>query len=536
MKKTLLAISCVFLTIALLCTTVFAAQYSKDELTMEKVKDEKCDDNFGEYGKFTKQMTNLDTKNKTIDIELTVKNNAREQQEEVTSPADVVFLIDNSDSMARTIYDADNHALAKTRRDYVIDATKELASKLKASEYDIQFGIVEFATAKTGNVYSPYGSTHSTDYSQDAVTVTSEFTSDLTTINNSLEQLYSDSYQAKDHTTNTNNVLGTQTNLAAGLKQAQDLINQKSRANAVKHLIILTDGLPYYSSPDEDTIYSTKAHFDKCVQPALDELYNIKDARNINVHSVLINFGSDEFPDKVLLNNATAREDDIVAPADYTEKYVAGRLFGTTISPTVGAINYVSDSNLSTFITEDIYSTLISSTSTSSYKLSNIVIKDYFPQYIIDNFDFTIVDKENVGTVTSTIDKTNRCITWTISELAPQATGKVKYRLTLKNKVNENAVNVNLDTNEKIVITYDENDVPGTPVEDTHTPTVKLTPPAPVNNTPSNTPSKDNTTANKTIPQTGTKATTSIISIALISCITLLGIVSFTEYNNIKIK
>ena len=48
--------------------------------------------------------------------------------------------------------------------------------------------------------------------------------------------------------------------------------------------------------------------------------------------------------------------------------------------------------------------------------------------------------------------------------------------------------------------------------------------------------SNDPTIANKTIPQTGTKASTTFISIALITCITLLGVVSYTEYKSIKIK
>ena len=533
MKKSILVISSIVLAIALFCTTVFGATYKRTDLEMVEIKDDKCEDQFGEYGEFTKQMTNLDTKNKTIDLELTVKNNAREQQEEVTSPADVVFLIDNSDSMAQRRYNSHGDEISP-RREYVINAAKELASKLKTSEYDIQFGIVEFATYKDGNVYSPYADTPNTDYSKDAITLTENFTSDLTTINNALDQLYEDSFSTREHTENPNRKLAPQTNIAAGLKQAQDLFTNKSRSNAVKHLIILTDGLPYYSAPDYDTVVSTSAHYAKCVQPAIDELNAIKSAGNINVESVLINFGTDNFLDQKMLNSPES-EYDTIPKDEYTYEYVSDKIFGVPFSPRVGTINYVDDENLSTFITENIYDTLISSVSSSSYKLSNIVIKDYFPQYIIDNFDFEIIEKENIGTVTASIDKSTRCITWTIDELAPQTTGKVKYRLTLKETVQDSAVNVNLDTNEKIEINYDENDEPGEPVIDDKTPTVKLIPPTPENNTPANKP-QDNTTANKTIPQTGTKATTSILSIGLISCISLLGIVSFTEYKNIKIK
>ena len=64
---------------------------------MKLVKDEVAEETFGTYGWFQKKMTNIDTKNKTIDITLTVKNTAPEAE---NGSGEIVLLIDNSNSIA----------------------------------------------------------------------------------------------------------------------------------------------------------------------------------------------------------------------------------------------------------------------------------------------------------------------------------------------------------------------------------------------------------------------------------------------------
>ena len=48
-------------------------------------------------------------------------------------------------------------------------------------------------------------------------------------------------------------------------------------------------------------------------------------------------------------------------------------------------------------VTDKIYSSLIR----ESYELDNIVIKDYFPQNIIDNFKYAQLTKPSIGEITA---------------------------------------------------------------------------------------------------------------------------------------
>ena len=77
------------------------------------------------------------------------------------------------------------------------------------------------------------------------------------------------------------------------------------------------------------------------------------------MESVLINFGTDNFLDQKMLNSPES-EYDTIPKDEYTYEYVSDKIFGVPFSPRFGTINYVDDENLSTFITENIYSNLIS--------------------------------------------------------------------------------------------------------------------------------------------------------------------------------
>ena len=534
MKKTLLVISIVLLSIILFCTTVFGTTYKKGDLTMTLVKDEKCHDYFGEddIGEFTKEKTAFDATNKTIDITLTVKNNAEASQGTPNS-AEVLFLIDNSNSMhdPKLLPNGDE----RTRCELVNQAARELSQKLLASNYDIKIGAIEFAaTQNAAEMYDPAATTPQTDYSKDAIALTEGFSNDQSTINAALAKLDTDWWDGSSPK------FTTQTNIAAGLKLAQDFFTNNSAADSTKNIIILTDGVPeFVPSASPNPMTSISEYQKRCLNPARAELLAVNNM-DVHISNVLIDFESEKF------------EEYLINGLYYTKKEAAEDLFGKKLLPTAGSNYYVTDSNLITTLTNSIYSNLISQVDGKEHKLNDINIKDYFPQKIVDNFTFSIVDQPTKGTISDSINTADNSITWSIDQLAEGEIATVTYRLTLKDTVQDTAVNVDLPTNEKITITYKENDEPGTPVEDTKTPVVKLTPPTPVanntvNNTPANVPtnntpaqnipvSNDPTIANKTIPQTGTKASTTFISIALITCITLLGVVSYTEYKSIKIK
>ena len=148
-------------------------------------------------------------------------------------------------------------------------------------------------------------------------------------------------------------------------------------------------------------------------------------------------------------------------------------VFGTETNPTVGKFYYIQDSEIEQTITNDIYNDLLP----IEQVLTDIVITDYFPQEIIDNFEFAYVSEPNIGTISADVDTENNSITWTISELQPGETATVQYTLSLKEDFDSSIVGEILDTNERVDISY--TNLNGETVEDTSdvTPKLRLTEP-----------------------------------------------------------
>lgn len=136
-------------------------------------------------------------------------------------------------------------------------------------------------------------------------------------------------------------------------------------------------------------------------------------------------------------------------------------------------------------------------------KLNNVIIKDYFPQTIIDNFNFEYVASPNIGNVSTQIDKSDNSITWKIEVLKEDEVATLSYKLTLKDNFNKEILDEILPTNEKIDITYNEDGH----VNSEDSPTVRVKEEIP--------PQKeDNTIAKDPIPQTGNNSFIALIVIA----------------------
>ena len=190
-----------------------------------------------------------------------------------------------------------------------------------------------------------------------------------------------------------------------------------------------------------------------------------------------------------------------------TYKELAEEIFGTSEKPNYGKFYYIPDSKIDKTISKDILNDIVNP---NDGVLTNIDIYDYFPQEIVDNFDFSYVTEPTKGTISPTIDLQNNLITWTIDKLEPKETATVSYKLKVKDNIDSKILNVILNTNEKVEITANEiktDDGTNTLVSKV-TPKVRLT--------------QDTTTANTTIPQTGDTNTLYIfIGITLVAVIAL---------------
>ena len=405
---------------------------NKDKTTMKLVEDNKGHIDFGKYGKFDKYMSNIDTEKKTIDITLKVSNNQDVKVEhEDGDIGEVVLLMDGSNSMKANKVD---ELGGKTRAEVVYDAATKLVDSLFERNPKIKVGVVEFATT-TNPKEEGQG--------KDAKQITTGLETDKSKIKSAIDTIRTDK-------------MGPRTNIQEGLQQADKLLDTSTEKKTKKAIVILTDAIPNTASGVSFDTYS-----DKSAVPTRQELERVKE-KGTKVISMLINMKDEPI--------AISQEDP-----KPTYKKKAEQIFGTTTNPVAGPVYYVEDSGITKTVTEEILKDIAPErTIITSYTLTNIVIKDYFPENIVKNFDYLEMVKASKGTATSTIDKNDNSITWTIPELKPNEEATLTYKLKLKDNIEKSIIGINLPTNKKVTINYEENGKKQEPKETTKSPIVAL--------------------------------------------------------------
>lgn len=416
MKKTIYGILIALFVVLFSATSSFAANVQKADVTMTLVEDNICNITFGEYGEFEKRMIECNTTEKYVDIRLTVKNNAEQLEDK---KANVVLLIDASRSMSTNEVLINGETM--TRKEAVLQSAQTLVDKLLAANPNIKIGVVEFATSTETDDegYTIEG----TDL--DAKTVTSELTNDADTIKAALNTVSED-------------VMGARTNLEVGLDAANALLQTNNDPDTEDYIITLTDAIPNTARGVVGDTYT-----DATRVPTRNKIVELGKS-GINLISMLIEMSDDEI--------AISQEDP-----KPTYREVAEEIFGTAATPTSGDVYYVSDEEVEDTVTNKIYASLVQ----EQYILENIVIKDYFPQNIIDNFAYAQLTESNIGEVTAKVDTKDNSITWTIPSLGPGEEATFTYRIFLKDEFNEEIIGINLPTNENVEITYEEDGTPG---------------------------------------------------------------------------
>lgn len=469
LKNTKKVIFAIIAFFLVISTTCFAATTSSKNAKLEIVENNICTIKINDFATFEKKIVDYDLEKKELTIGLSIKNTA----EVITNaPYEVVLVIDNSLSMIENKVTTDT-----TRLKAVTDSAKKLTEKLFENE-NMQIAVVSFSTGSSEGTISD-------------ATLRTKLTSNSTTVLSSINEIATDTTQ------------GPRTNIDAGLQVAKTCFSKEENN---KYIILLTDGVPNTAvggptfTYSADTAIKTKA-----------TLQNI-DKAGINVISAMIGLN-----------------ESVIEPStQLTYKYLAEEIFGTNEEPTVGKFYYIPDKNIEKSICETIFSNIVDTTINT---LTNIDIYDYFPQEIVDNFNFEYVSSPNLGKVSPKIDTKTNCIIWHIDKLEPQTSGSLSYKLTLKDNIDSSIIDLVLNTNKKVDITANEikTDDGKNVISSTVTPKVKVTlPKAP---TPSPKPSTneipasniiDNTISNTTIPQTGSTTTPMIVTaILVISCIVI---------------
>lgn len=408
----------------------------------ELVSDKSCNLNLGNNGRFEKKVADFNAKEKSITLQLSLVNTSSPAN--VTKPSELFLVIDNSNSMVENSVEA-----GITRKEAVIESASSLTDKLLKAYPDLKIGIVSFSS-KDG--------------------------AEGTLADAKLEQtLTSDVTEVKNALANIETSEGARTNIEAGLTIAEQ--NYTDEDNT-KVLVLLSDGVP-----NNDTHGNFSSYSGEVAANTKAKLQSI-DAKGINIIGAMIGLNGEEIEP---LTNRTYQD-------------LAEEIFGTPDKPTVGKFYYVQDKEIDKTLNETISNILVPTPVT---KLNNIIIKDYFPQTIIDNFNFEYVASPNIGNVSTQIDKSDNSITWKIEVLKEDEVATLSYKLTLKDNFNKEILDEILPTNEKVDITYNEDGH----VNSEDSPTVRVKEEIP--------PQKeDNTIAKDPIPQTGNNSFIALIVIA----------------------
>lgn len=364
--------------------------------SLEVVENNVCTINVGDYGEFTKQITEYNASEKSVTLTLTMTN--LKTVEESQKDVEIFFVIDNSSSMLQTYEDT-------TRKQSVINSADSLIGKLFASNPKVKVGIVGFSSLD-----SAQGQTEGTI--NDA-----QLISDLTNSETEVEQAL---------TSLSNLEVGPRTNIDAGLTIAQN--NFSDEENIDRYIILLTDGVPNNTTTGISMTYSGEVT--TVTRSRIESIEN----SGISIIGAMINLDSEK---EEPTTHKTYRE-------------LSEEIFGTEENSTLTQYFYIPDDEIENTIVNDIFDSLIIRTDNT---LRNITITDYFPQEIIDNFDFEYVASPNIGTVSQEINTENNSITWNIELLSEGETATLSYKLTLKEDYDQNIIDVVLPTNTHVDIT-----------------------------------------------------------------------------------
>ncbi len=497
MKRNLIRIIAIFAMLLLCTSPVFALTINTGNnetntensngvipgvTTLELVEKKLCEipitdpANGDKIGEFTKELTNFDADKKEATLTLTVKN-LMENEDFTKKNLEVFFVLDNSYSMTKQYN-------GKVKTDYVAEAANDFTNSLLAKFENAKIGLVSFSSVKVaeGAIYG----------TENDAKLLSSLTNSKTDLLAKIEEYKKDQ--------------GTYTNIEAGLAIAE--ANFSNTENVARYIIVLSDGVPNLCLNTEETL-----KYSGVVAKATTKKLQDLSAKGIHMYSILM--GLNEANQKVPAASLPAGAD-----VNTTYGQLAEEIFGTPekpIVPTVGKFFHIDYEKLYDTINENIYEDIADQKDTF---IKDLVIKDYFPKEIVENFNFEYVKSPNIGKVSEKVDYADNSITWNIELLNAGEVATLSYKLTLKEDYNKEIVDKILPTNSKVDLEYNyENQKQQKTSTDSSTIRVRYS-------------ESDTTITKKPIPQTGNYITL-MISIAAIG-ITIFAISRVYFFNKLK--
>lgn len=158
---------------------------------------------------------------------------------------------------------------------------------------------------------------------------------------------------------------------------------------------------------------------------------------------------SDAESTKAALKNVDASGTFLISMITGVDNTKVSNIFGTEEKPTVGKLYNIPNSNISEVIANNIFEDIMERIPKA---MNNITLTDYFPEDIINNFEFSYVQQPTLGNISDTIE--NGSIVWNIDKVQPEEEATVSYSLKLKDNYDKNIINKVIPTNEKVNVNY----------------------------------------------------------------------------------
>ena len=462
-------------------SSVFATDLKTALNIVQKSSEKKYLEN--DQGYISKSIVDIDSNKGEVTIELKLSNTKKAVEEK--NYTEVVLLMDNSHSMKYKTNEG------KTRKSIIVESAKELVNTIYDTSKNVKTGIVKFCGEMS--LSSPLN----------AATIITNLTTDKQSVLDGLETYEKQSTQSS-------------TNIQKGLIIAENMFSKDS---GNKIIILLTDGVPtedgYKNAIKNDDMSMTNETYNTILENTKKELLKIND-EGIRLISVMTGINSNDLDENG--NVVTNTEDDLRA---------VEKIFGTQEKPTTGKFYNAKTSDADKIIKNDIAKDVQEIINTP---ITNLKIIDYFPDDIMNNFDFSYVNNPSLGEVSKEIQSETKTIEWNIKELKGSEVATLRYKLKLKDMKNTELLNKTISTNEKVVFTYQDIEAKEHEVILESSPKIKLAEAKKTENANDSKKDEDKTTAPGKIPQTGVNITIALSIIVVIA----VSIVIYKKYRDLK--
>lgn len=506
-NKNILIISILLVSILLniFITTVSAVNTAQLEI-VQKASETKYLEN--DQGYISKSIIDSNLDKGEITVELKLYNTTKEQE--------------NTDAYDNTeifIMISENLVTNSEKLDKYLGYMDSFVSKVFNQNSNTKIGIIGITGTIKDVTYNEDGTANVGENDENDIPGTEnnaeivvDLTRDLEAIKNGIKNMNSSKKKYR-------------CNLQAAIK----LANKSYSDNSNKILISLYDDVPSIAIGVKSRItyggiYGTveevvKEKHAKIASYTKSEILKLKDS---NTSFILLR-PDDTSYDETWHNISTGEK-----ILDFDGSPYVKELYGTMEKPTYGKMYEIDENTLSQVVTENIYKDVIESIQPD---MKNVKMVDYFPKDITDNFEFSYIENPISGTVSESIDEETNTIFWEIGTLKGNEAATLKYKLKLKDMNNKELLDKVISTNEKVVLTYNDNENKEYEAILESSPKIKLTEikqNVNENNIEDNTTKKDNTVATKILPNTG-----KVILIWIIGIVTVSAVVAHIRYKKL---